>query len=128
MELVYVVIGLALVEFWAFALLVGMKRVKLKVDAPATTGDPVYERYHRVHYNTMEQLVLFVPSILLFASYISPVWAAGLGAVFLVGRIVYLRGYVAAPNKRGTGFMLSWLPTTILMFGGLGGAAWAMLN
>ena len=128
MELVYVVIGLALIEFWAFALLVGIQRVKQKVDAPATTGNPVYERHHRVHYNTMEQLIIFVPSILLFASYISVTWAAGIGAVYLVGRIVYLKGYVADPKKRSIGFMLSWLPCTILMFGGLGAAGWTLLG
>ena len=70
MELIYLVIGIALIEFWAFALLVGMQRVKHKVDAPATTGDPIYERYHRVHYNTMEQLILFVPAILMFSVYV----------------------------------------------------------
>ena len=128
MEIVYIVIGLGLLEFWAFALLVGAKRVKLKVDAPATTGDPVYERYHRVHYNTMEQLVTFIPAILLFANYISANWAAGIGAVYLVGRIIYLRGYVADPKKRAIGFMLSWLPVTILLLGGVGGAVWALVR
>lgn len=128
MELVYVVIGLALIEFWAFALLVGMQRVKQKVEAPATSGNAIYERHHRVHYNTMEQLVIFVPSILMFATYISVTWAAGLGAVYLVGRIIYLKGYVADPGKRGAGFVLSWLPNTILLLGGFGAAAWALLG
>ena len=127
-EIVYIVIGLALLEFWAFGLLVGMKRVKLKIDAPATTGDPVYERYHRVHYNTMEQLVIFIPAILLFANYISVNWAAGLGTVYLIGRIVYLKGYVAEPKKRAAGFGLSWLPSTIMLLGGIGGAVWKVLG
>ena len=126
MELVYAVIGLGLIEFWAFALLVGMQRVKQDVQAPATTGNEQFERYHRVHYNTMEQLVLFVPSILMFAHYISSAWAAGIGVVYLVGRIVYLKGYVAAPEKRSIGFMLSWVPTTILMLGGFGAVVWAL--
>jgi len=125
MELVYIVIGLALLEFWLFGLMVGGQRVKRKVDAPAISGDETFERYYRVHYNTMEQLVVFIPSILLFANYISVNWAAGLGAVYLLGRIVYLKSYIADPKKRATGFGMSWLPATIMLFGGLGGAVWA---
>ena len=128
MELVYLVIGLALLEFVAFGLLVGMQRVKRKIEAPATSGDPVYDRHHRVHYNTMEQLITFIPAILLFANYISVTWAAGIGAIFLVGRVLYLKGYVADPKKRAMGFMLSWLPSVILLLGGTGGAAWALLS
>jgi glutathione S-transferase len=127
MELVYIIIGLALLQFWAFGLIVGGQRVKLKVDAPATTGDPVFERYHRVHYNTMEQLVIFVPSILIYAHFISTTWAAGLGVIYLLGRIVYLLGYVADPKKRAAGFGLSWLPNTILLLGGLGGGVWKLV-
>jgi len=128
MELVYIVIGLALVEFWAFGLLVGGQRVKRKVSAPATTGDDIFERYHRVHYNTMEQLIIFIPAILLYANYISINWAAGLGVVYLLGRIVYLTGYVKDPKKRSMGFGLSWMPATILLLGGLGGAAWKVIG
>ena len=128
MEIIYIVIGLSLIEFWAFGLIVGGQRAKLKVEAPATTGDPVYERYHRVHYNTMEQLVIFIPAVLLFANYISINWATGLGSIYLIGRIVYLKGYVADPKKRSAGFGLSWLPATILLLGGTGGAVWKVLG
>ncbi len=89
MELVYIVVGLALLQFWVFGLIVGGQRVKLKVDAPATTGNPIFERYHRVHYNTMEQLIIFIPSIFIYAHIISTTWAAGLGIVYLIGRIVF---------------------------------------
>jgi len=128
MDLVYSVIGLALLEFWAFGLIIGAQRAKRKVEAPATTGDPIYERYHRVHYNTMEQLIVFIPAIWLYGTYISVNWAAGLGVVYLIGRIVYLKGYVADPKKRSAGFGLSWLPATILLFGGLGGAVWKVIG
>jgi glutathione S-transferase len=128
MALVHVIIGLALVEFFMFGALVGRARGKFKVDAPATTGHPVFERYYRVHYNTLEQLVMFIPGMLLFGTYVSPLWAAILGVVFILGRIVYLRGYVEEPRKRGTGFGISMLPTVVLLLGGTGAAAWQLVH
>lgn len=128
MDLVYAVIALSLLQFFVFGLLVGMKRVKTGVAAPAVTGDPIFERYYRVHYNTMEQLVMFIPGMLLFAHYISADIAAGLGLFFLFGRIVYFRLYVASPEKRGAGFGLSMLPVMILLLGGLGGSLLALLG
>ncbi len=125
MDLVYIVIAFALLQFFVFSGLVGRARVKFGIDAPAVTGDPIYERYHRVHYNTMEQLVIFVPSMLLFGKYVSSLVAAGLGLVFIVGRIIYFRAYISEPAKRGPGFGLTMLPTVILLLGGLAGAIWS---
>lgn len=122
MELVAFVISLALVEFVAFGILVGRARGLYGVKAPAISGHEVFDRYFRVHYNTMELLIVFVPSIWLFGQYVSPQWAAGLGAIYLVGRIVYFRGYVADPAKREIGFSMSMLPTLALLLGALIGA------
>jgi hypothetical protein len=44
------------------------------------------------------------------------------GVVYLVGRMLYQRAYVADPAKRGLGFGLSFLPTTLLALAGLVGA------
>jgi glutathione S-transferase len=128
MDSVYLVIGLALLEFFTFAMLVGMSRVKNKVDAPATTGNETHERYHRVHYNTMESLVVFIPAILMYAHYISAIWAAGIGVVYLVGRIVYFFGYIKDPAKRGMGYGITMLPLMILMLGGICGAGMAVIG
>lgn len=125
MDMVYIVIALALLQFFVFGGLVGRARVKFSIDAPAVTGDPMFERYHRVHYNTMEQLVVFIPSMLLFGVYVSSLAAAGLGLVFIVGRVIYFRAYLADPASRGPGFGLTMLPTFILLLGGLGGAIWS---
>lgn len=35
------------------------------VEAPATTGAPTFERYFRVHQNSMEALVVFIPALML---------------------------------------------------------------
>lgn len=125
MDMVDIVIALALLQFFVFGGLVGRARVKFDIAAPAVTGDPLFERYHRVHYNTMEQLIIFIPSMWLFGEYVSSQVAAGLGLVFIVGRVIYFRAYLADPAKRGPGFGLTMLPTVILLLGGLGGAIWS---
>jgi uncharacterized MAPEG superfamily protein len=122
MNLVAIVVLLALLEFVVFGMLVGHARGLYGVKAPAISGHEVFERYFRVHYNTMELLVVFVPSIWLFGLYVSPQWGAGLGAVYLVGRVVYFRSYVADPAKRETGFGMSVLPTLVLLVGAMLGA------
>lgn len=127
MPLVHIVIGLALAEFLFFGYSVGRARVRYNVPAPATTGNEIFERYFRVQMNTLEQLVLFIPSILMFGHYVSPYIAAGLGVIFILGRLVYLRTYVRDPSKREVGFVLSLLPTAILLFGALVGAVRAAL-
>ena len=115
MDLVIIVVVLALIQYIAYGILVGRARGKYGVSAPATTGDPIFERYYRVHQNTLEQLMVFLPAIFIFSQLGNPLIAAGLGAVYLVGRLIYLRGYVADPAQRGTGFMLSFLPSAIML-------------
>jgi len=128
MDIVHFVIGLALLQFFVFGGFVGRARVKYGVKAPAVTGDPIFERYYRVHYNTMEQLVTFIPGMLLFGIYINATVAAALGLLFIVGRIIYFRAYIADPAKRGPGFGICMLATSILLLGGLGGAAWSAVS
>jgi uncharacterized MAPEG superfamily protein len=128
MEFVAIVTVLALLQYIYFGTLVGQARGKFGVNGPAVTGHPVFERYFRVQMNTLELLVAFLPALWLFAQYISPMWAAILGAIYLVGRFVYLRAYVADPAKRGLGFGLSMLPTLALLLGGLVGAVLALLH
>ena len=122
MELVGVVIALALIEYFYFRLLVGRARARSGVEAPAITGDEVFERYMRVHQNTMEQLVIFVPSMVLFGLYVSGWIAALLGLVFIAGRMVYLRAYVAEPRTRTRGVAITALAQTLLLVGGAIGA------
>jgi uncharacterized MAPEG superfamily protein len=123
MPYVHIVIVLALAEFFYFGLAVGKARGRYNISAPATTGNEMFERYFRVHMNTLELLVMFIPSVLLFGHYLNPYLAAGLGAVFLIGRLVYLFAYVKDPKKREVGFALSMVPILILMLGAIVGAA-----
>jgi glutathione S-transferase len=122
MELVAIVTVLALIEYLSFGILVGRARVAHGVKAPATHGHPVFERYFRVHQNTAEQLWLFLPGLWLFANYVDAGWAALLGAVWIVGRVIYLRSYVADPEKRTAGFAIGALTSLVLLIGALIGA------
>jgi glutathione S-transferase len=128
MPYVHIVIALALIEFFYFCVEVGRARTRYKVQAPATTGNEVFERYFRVQMNTLEQLIMFVPAILIFSLYMSPYVAAAIGAVYVIGRIVYLLSYVKNPKSRSAGYALSILPTLILLAGGLFGAIRAALH
>ncbi len=85
MALLTIITMLALLEFIAFGLLVGLARGKYDVPAPATTGDERFERAFRVHYNTLEMLVLFIPGLWAFGYYINEYWAAGAGVIYLPG-------------------------------------------
>lgn len=123
MEPVAVVTALILFQYYVFGGLVGRARGRYGIKAPATTGDPNFERYFRAHQNELEQLVITVPSMWLFAIYVHVLAAAALGLLYLLGRNLYFRGYVAEAGKRGRGFGIGMLATSVLLFGGLVGAA-----
>lgn len=127
MELTSLVTLLVLLEYVVIFMLVGRARGRFGVEAPATTGHPVFERYYRVQQNTIEQLVVFLPSLWLFGYFLNPIVGAGLGALFIVGRALYVRGYVRDPKQRGLGFSLGFLANVVLLLGALGGAAYALL-
>lgn len=122
MPLTATVTCLVLLEYMAFGMLVGRARMNTGIKAPAIGGNEQFERWFRVHQNTMEQLVVFLPSLWIFATFVHELTAAGLGLIFFVGRIIYCRSYVRDPATRGPGFMLSALPSMILLLGGLVGA------
>src|SRR5579862_6743710 len=126
MTLVNLVLGLALLEFAVFLMAVARARGTYKVAAPATSGHEVFERYFRVQMNTIEQLIIFVPAIVVFAHYVNPLIAAGLGLIFVIGRWLYFVSYVKDPKKREVGFVLSFVPNLILLIGAIVGAGFAL--
>jgi glutathione S-transferase len=117
MELVAIVIIVALIQYGIFGALVGKARGTYNVDAPAVSGHPVFERYYRVHMNTLESLVLFIPAIFLFATYVNAQIAAILGIVFIIGRYIYFSSYIKEPKSRGLGFALTMLPSVVMALG-----------
>jgi uncharacterized membrane protein YecN with MAPEG domain len=110
---------LTLIELMIFSTLVGRARVKFSIQAPATSGNPIFERYHRVHQNTLEQVVVFLPLLWIFAFYVHAKTAAALGVLFIVARIVYAMGYVKEPSRRTAGAGLTFVVIAVLALGSL---------
>jgi glutathione S-transferase len=127
MELVFVTILLALVEYVVMAGLVGRARGQYGVKAPATTGHPDFERINRVHVNTLENLIIFVPAVWIFGLYASELWGAVLGAIFVAARALYAFGYIRAAEKRGPGAGITGIVNIVLIVGGLIGLGRALL-
>ena len=119
---------LALIVYFAFSMNVGAARGKYNVPAPQTSGNPDFERRYRVQQNTLEQLVVFLPSLWLFTLFVDAKIGAGLGALWIVGRIVYAIGYYQAAEKRGPGFGITALASLGLVFGSLYGAIKTLLH
>jgi glutathione S-transferase len=105
----------AVILFFVMALRVGKARGTYNVPAPATSGDPIFERHFRVQMNTLEWLAMFLPALWLGAVWHSDVVAAGLGLVWIVGRIIYMVAYVADPKTRSLGFVVQMLATLSLI-------------
>jgi glutathione S-transferase len=122
MAYVDIVTALAVLQFFVFGFKVGGARGRYGVKAPAIAGNEIFERHFRVQQNTLELLIGLVPGLYLFSRYWSPPTAAALGVIYLIGREVYAASYVKEPAKRSAGFGMSFLPTAILVVGGLAGA------
>jgi glutathione S-transferase len=117
----------ALLEYFAFGWLVGKARATYGVKAPAISGHEMFDRYFRVQQNTLELLIAFIPALWIAAQYWNPTWVAAIGAVFIIGRLLYLRGYVGDPKGRSFGFLLSVAPIFVLVAAGVIGAVRALL-
>jgi len=118
--------GAALLFFVATGLNVVSYRVRHKIPAPAMHGHPEVERALRVQGNTLEWLVIFVPSLWMFGIYFDGRIAAAVTAVWVLGRFLYMRAYVQDPLKRRNGFLLQLAATAVLLFCAMGAAVWQM--
>jgi glutathione S-transferase len=117
------------VAFYFFTTIpVGKAREKFGIKAPATTGNPDFERVFRVQMNTLEWLPIFLPSLWLFAIYISDEGAAVLGLIWILGRILYMSGYSQAAEKRSMGFGIQALAGMVLWLGALGAPIWRLVH
>ncbi|OZI67268.1 MAPEG family protein [Bordetella genomosp. 11] len=105
---------------FGMALASARAHMKTGIAPPAMTGAPLLDRTVRTHANTLEWMMIFLPALWLFAIYWSPFWATILGLVWIVGRLIYFAGYVAAAEKRFPGFAIQALATTVLVLGALG--------
>lgn len=108
---------LALIEYALFGLMVGSARGRFGVAAPATTGEPSFERYFRVQQNTLEALMIFIPALWIFAHRVSYATALVLGLMFIGARAEYARGYILSPEGRSLGARATFAVNGILVLG-----------
>ena len=124
---VSVIVMLALLEYLYFGVAVGRARARHGVAAPSVSGDEHFERFHRAHQNTLEQLVVFIPAIYAAAVYASALLAVALGVVWLIARAHYFRSYIAEPARRGIGMILTMAASVLLIAAALVGAVRVLL-
>ncbi|HEY1283202.1 MAG TPA: MAPEG family protein [Steroidobacteraceae bacterium] len=119
MAWVSAIVLLALLHYMVVGTLVGVARGRYKIAAPATTGHPIFERWFRVHQNSLELLIAFIPSMWLFGWWVSQAWATGIGLVYVAARVLYTVQYLKDPKTREIGAGLSFLAIFVLIVGSL---------
>jgi glutathione S-transferase len=128
---------LALLLYTYMGINVGRMRGKHQISAPAMTGHPELERAIRVHLNTLESLPALYVSLWIATLFFHPggmpilAWLPPLlGLVWIVGRYLYLQGYMQAPDKRGTGFGIASIAQLLLILLGFIGVIidWMAMN
>ena len=119
---------LAILFYFVTSARVARARIRYGVKLPAITGNADFERVFRVQMNTLEWLPIFLPSLWLFAIYIRDGVAASIGAVWIIGRIVYMIGYTQSVPRRSPGFFIQALATFVLLLGALGAVVWRIVH
>ena len=111
-----VTLGCLAVLFWV-TLMVGRARGKHGVKVPDMVGPEPFMYAVRVHLNTIEGLLLFLPALWLFALTVSDLYAAAVGVFYHLGRVLYALGYYQEPSKREVGFVIGLIATVICLLG-----------
>ena len=119
---------LSLMFYFYTSVGVARARAKYGIKAPAIAGNPDFERAYRVQMNTLEWMPIFLPAIWLASIYVSDIWAALVGVVWIVGRALYLHGYTQAAEKRELGFSTQAIATGVLWLSALIGVVQAILH
>jgi len=126
MEISILIILVALFQYLILTLKVGTTRGKYGVMAPKTIGNDTWERLFRVQQNTLEQLIIFIPAMIIFAYFVNPTWVALPGILFLIGRQLYFIKYLQDPKTRTVGFALTFFSNVGLVLVSLGFIIWHM--
>jgi glutathione S-transferase len=121
-EAIAIVTVVVLVQYTVLGYHVSRARIRYGVLAPATSGHPDFERTFRIHQNTLEQLVLFIPALWLFGIYVHPLTGAAIGLLFPIGREVYRKSYIADPSARAAGAAIGGVAIVVLLLGAAIGA------
>jgi uncharacterized membrane protein YecN with MAPEG domain len=114
-----IVILVALVVYLGTMVYCARMRARHRIMAPSTTGHPEFERAYRIQQNTIEQLVAFVPAVWFFSTLVNPLFGAGIGAIWVIGRVIYAISYARSPERRGLGFTIGFIALVVLIVGAL---------
>ncbi len=125
---VALVSALSVLVYYLTLLNAGLGRIKYRIPAPSHDGPEDYLRRVRAHMNTVEHLVMFLPSMWLFALLVSPFWAAVLGAIWPVGRLFYMIGYTRSAELRRPGLYVTMPSIYIFIIGSIIGAVVHIVN
>jgi glutathione S-transferase len=102
---------------------VGYMRARHKIEAPATTGHPQFERAFRTHANTTENLVIFLPLLWIATVFYGGTIPFWFGLAWILSRLIYTWGYAQENvHLRGPGLgigILSLLGLLVLSAIGL---------
>jgi glutathione S-transferase len=118
----------ALLLYFYMGLAVAGARRKHNIPAPATTGNPEFERIFRVQMNTLEWMPLFLPALWMCAIYWDPRIVAVVGVIWIAGRATYMRGYIRAADQRSMGFLIQSLAVLVLIIGTVVGAIISLVS
>ena len=83
--------------------------------------------------NTQEQLIIFIPVQFMYGwlgdnlGWYGYETAAALGVIWLIGRGLYARAYVKEPLSRSIGFMMTMIPSMLMLCGCIVGVLVSLL-
>jgi glutathione S-transferase len=118
---------IALYYLWV-GIHVGIVRGKVKIPAPATSGDPLLERALRVQMNAVEHAPAILPALWLAGLWLSDFWAAAVGLVWVLARVAYMTMYMSNPASRGPAYGAQFFAIVVLVGMGFAGAGMALIG
>ena len=87
-------------------------------------SDPKFMIAFRNQMNLLEHLILFLPTLWIFAFGFSDGLAAIVGLGYFIGRLLYARSY---PHSHRVGFMLAWISMLVLMIGAVASSVYQLI-
>ncbi len=91
------------------------------------TGHPDFERANRVHVNTLENLIIFIPAVWIFATLRQRALGGGARVRLRRRARVVRRRLPQAADKRGVGAGITGIVDIVLVVGALVGLARALV-
>ena len=117
------------VAVYAYAtVLVGQARKAHGVQVPETTGPDGFIRAFRAHQNSVEQMVVFLPLVVITSALYGDLAGGAYALLFAVGRFLFVRGYNIAAEKRVTGFLMAMIANLLALIACLVGVIVQLLT